>query len=328
MRRAPATACRPAGAPAAEPEACARFRHDVYAGLGAGRKTLPAKYFYDEPGSRLFDAICALDEYYLTRTETGILARHAASITAGMGANPVLVEFGAGSSVKVRLLLDALPSVQAFMPIDISGEHLLASCAQLAQDYPALNIVPVVGDFTQTIDLSAVAPPGQRTGFFPGSTIGNFGPSRARDLLAGMAHVLGRRARLVIGVDLVKPTTLLEAAYDDAKGVTAAFNLNLLARINRELDADFRLARFRHKAFFNAAERRIEMHLESLRAQTVRVGTRTFAFARGETIHTENSYKYTVNSFMALADGAGWRTRRTWTDADRLFSVHLLQADS
>jgi L-histidine N-alpha-methyltransferase len=327
MTEAPATAQRTAGAPAAETDERARFRLDVYAGLGAGQKTLPAKYFYDEAGSRLFDAICALDEYYLTRTETGILARHAAAITAGMGEHPVLVEFGAGSSVKVRLLLDALPSVRAFMPIDISGEHLLASCAQLAHAYPRLHIIPVVGDFTQTIDLSAVAPTGLRTGFFPGSTIGNFGPARARDLLAGMARVLGRRARLVIGVDLVKSTALLEAAYDDANGVTAAFNLNLLERINRELDADFRLDRFRHKAFFNATESRIEMHLESLRAQNVRVGTRTFSFAAGETIHTENSYKYTLDSFAALADAAGWRTRRTWTDDSRLFSVHLLQAD-
>ena len=312
-------------APTSESGSRAAFLRDVLAGLSASPKALPPKYFYDAEGSRLFDRICALPEYYPTRTELGILSENAPAI-ARLIEGCVLVEPGAGSTVKVRRLLEARPRLSAYLPIDISGAHLVAASRALAADHPDLRIMPLVADFADGIDL-AIAPPGRRVGFFPGSTIGNFEPAQALAFLRRFRQALGPGARLLIGVDLKKSPTILEPAYDDAQGVTAAFNLNLLRRMNRELGAEFVLERFRHRAFYAAEKGRIEMHLESRVAQTVRVAGRAFRFAVGETIHTENSYKYGIEEFAALAAGAGWRPGRVWTDRDRLFAVHYLTAD-
>lgn len=299
------------------------FRADVLAGLGASRKTLPAKYFYDAAGSRLFDAICELPEYYPTRTELGILEARAGEIADHAGPDARLVEFGAGSLVKVRVLLDAMDKPAACVPIDISADHLFAASRNLSDAYPALKVVPVVGDFTRSLALPSL--PGRRTmGFFPGSTIGNFTPSDARTFLREASRTLGPDALFVLGVDLKKERATLEAAYNDDAGVTAAFNLNLLARINRELDGTFDLSRFTHRAFFNEEESRIEMHLVSGSDQVVRAAGRTFRFSRGETIHTENSYKYDSQSVSSLALSAGWSVCATWTDEARLFGVFLL----
>jgi L-histidine Nalpha-methyltransferase len=310
-----------------QPEAPARaaFLRDALAGLSAKPKALPPKYFYDAEGSRLFDRICALPGDYPTRTEIGILADNAPAI-ARLIDGCVLVEPGAGSTVKVRRLLDARPRLAAYVPIDISGTHLVAASRALAADYPDLRVMPLVADFAEGIDL-AIAPPGRRVGFFPGSTIGNFDPADAQDFLRRFAQALGPGSGLLIGVDLKKSAAILEPAYDDAQGVTAAFNLNLLRRMNRELGADFVLGRFRHRAFYDPRKGRIEMHLESRLDQTVRIAGRAVRFAAGETIHTENSYKYTIEEFGALAAGAGWRPDRVWTDRDRLFAVHALTAE-
>ncbi|MGQ7793280.1 L-histidine N(alpha)-methyltransferase [Faunimonas sp. B44] len=301
-----------------------RFLRDVLDGLARQQKAIPPKYFYDAEGSRLFDAICALEEYYPTRTEIGILSRHAREIAGAIGPGAVLVEFGAGSAVKVRHILDAARDLRAFVPIDISGEHLIEASGALAADYPGLTVLPVVADFTGPLALDSMLPAGRRVGFFPGSTIGNFDPPEASALLGRFAAALGPGAGLVIGVDLEKPVPVLEAAYDDARGVTAAFNLNLLGRINRELGADFDLSAFAHRAVWNPESRAVEMHLVASRAQRVTVAGQTFDFAAGDTIHTESSYKYTVPRFHRIAEAAGWRADRLWTDPDRLFSLHYL----
>ena len=303
-----------------------RFLGDVLDGLARPQKAIPPKYFYDAEGSRLFDAICALDEYYPTRTEIGILSRHAPEIAEAIGPGAVLVEFGAGSAVKVRHILDAARDLRAFVPIDISGEHLIAASRALAADYPGLAVLPVVADFTGPLALDGLVPAGRRVGFFPGSTIGNFDPPEAGALLGRFAAALGNGAGLVIGVDLEKPVPVLEAAYDDAAGVTAAFNLNLLGRMNRELGADFDPSAFAHRAVWNEDTRAVEMHLVARFAQRVTIAGRAFDFAAGETIHTESSYKYTVPRFRRIAEAAGWRADRLWTDPDRLFSLHHLTA--
>ena len=300
------------------------FARDVIAGLGTSPKLLWAKYFYDDQGSALFEQITALPEYYPTRTELGILAHCAGEIAHFIPPGAALIEFGSGSTVKARILL-AAAAIAAYVPVDISAGFLNQEAARLKRDLPRLRILPVAADFTTPFELPAAVSLRAHVGFFPGSTIGNFEPSEAAKFLRHAARLLGRGALLIVGVDLVKDTAVLNAAYDDAAGVTAAFNLNLLRRINRELGADFDLDRFRHKAFFNAAESRIEMHLESLAAQKVRVCDRTISFARGETIHTESSYKYTVESFRALAAGAGWSPAAVWTDAKGHFSVHALR---
>lgn len=300
------------------------FRAAVLAGLGRKQKEIPAKFFYDAEGSCLFERICELDEYYPTRTDIAVLREHAGEMLAGLTpGRAVLVEFGSGASVKVRLLLDALEPA-CYVPIDISGEHLHAAAEQLAQDYPDLPILPVCADFTRPFGMPPSLPEGPRLGFFPGSTIGNFHPAEAVRILSGFAHRLGPDGRLLIGVDLKKDPRVLHAAYNDAAGVTAAFNMNLLVRINRELGGTFGLDAFRHEAFYNADAGRIEMHLVSLRNQTVRLSGRAFAFAAGETIHTENSYKYSIDEFVALAATAGYRPIGVWTDPARLFSNHLL----
>lgn len=309
------------------PDEVAAFRADVLAGLGARPKAISPKYFYDETGSRLFDLICRLPEYYPTRTELGILTAHAGDIGAAAGPGAVLVEFGSGSSEKVRLLLDAMQAPAAYVPIDISGPHMRAAIARLQRAYPAVTMRPVEADFTRLRALPPMSAPGRKVGFFPGSTIGNLTPEAAASFLANAADMLGPGAAFVVGFDLAKAPEILDAAYNDREGVTAAFNINLLARINRELGGDFDLSRFRHRAFYDPGEGRVEMHLESLVAQTARIGGTSFAFAPGETIHTENSYKYTSEAFIGLAGRAGWRARAVWTDPRQWFAVALLERD-
>ena len=302
-----------------------RFCIEVLAGLSRARKTLPCKYLYDERGSALFERICELDEYYPTRTELAILAAYADEMAERLGARCLLVEYGSGSGRKTRLLLDHLCEPAGYVPIDISSEALGASARALAADYPELEVLPVCADYTEPLELPRPARPAARRGvFFPGSTIGNFTPLEAQRFLGRMARVAGVGGGMLIGVDLRKDRSVLEPAYDDALGVTAAFNRNLLARINRELGADFELDRFRHLARWNAAAGRVEMHLVSEVEQRVRVADAEFRFAAGETIHTENSYKYALDEFAALAVQAGLAVRRVWTDRDALFSVQYL----
>jgi dimethylhistidine N-methyltransferase len=301
------------------------FARDVIAGLTAARKSLPAKYFYDDRGSALFEQITALPEYYPTRTELGILTDRARDIARLIPARAALIEFGSGSTVKARIVL-AAAAVAAYVPVDISAGFLASEAARLKRDLPRLQILPVAADFTRPFALPVKIRMHPRVGFFPGSTIGNFEPAEAEKFLAHAARLLGHGAHLIVGVDLAKDPAVLDAAYNDAAGVTAAFNLNLLRRINRELGGDFDLDGFRHRAFYNAAEHRIEMHLESRAAQTIHIGRRAIAFAAGETIHTENSCKYTIESFRVLAARAGWSPVETWTDAAGYFSVHALVA--
>ena len=306
--------------------ATSAFELDLVTALAARPRSISPKYFYDARGSELFDRICELPEYYPTRTELAILTRHAGEIARQMGPRAEIVEFGAGSLRKVRLLLDAMERPSRYLPIDISGEHLARSAAGLQRDYAGLDVQPVVADYTQRLSLPASVPgAGRRVGFFPGSTIGNFTPGEALHFLQGAAQVL-RGGALLLGADLVKDPAVLHAAYNDAQGVTAAFNLNLLARANRELGTRFVLEDYAHSAFYNAPQRRIEMHLMSRRRQQVALGGRSFELDEGETLHTENSYKFTIDGLRALAVQAGFRPGPVWTDADQLFSVHWLNA--
>jgi dimethylhistidine N-methyltransferase len=303
------------------------FVRDVVEGLSRPAKELPCKYFYDARGSRLFDRICRLEEYYPTRCELALLRRHGAALAEAVGPGCALVEYGSGSSLKTRLLLDRLPDAAAYVPVDISGEHLFRSARRLARHYPSLEVAPVCADFTRPFALPPLRRPvRRRVVYFSGSTIGNFGPAEAAALLAGIARLCGPGGGLLIGVDLDKDPRLLEAAYNDRLGVTAAFNLNLLARINRELGADFDLAAFRHHAFYDRRHRRIEMHLVSRRPQTAHVAGTAFAFAEGETIRTEYSHKYRPEDFRALARPAGLEVEQVWTDDERLYSVQYLRA--
>lgn len=303
------------------------FARDLVAGLQASPKRIPPKHFYDTAGSRLFERITALPEYYPTRAEMQILRDRAGAIADLVPTEGALVEFGSGSSAKVRLLLAKLPKLGAYVPVDISGEFLGEEARRLRAEHPALQVVPVAADFTKPFSVPEAVRGLARAGFFPGSTIGNFDPDDAKAFLRNAAAVLGPGAVFIVGVDLVKDENVLNRAYDDAQGVTAAFNLNLLARANRELRADFDLDAFAHHAFFNEEQSRIEMHLVSRKAQQVHVAGATVAFDEGETIHTENSYKYTVDGFVRLAADAGWRGSDVWTDKDRLFSVHALRAN-
>lgn len=298
------------------------FEADVLAGLRAPQKHIPAKYFYDETGSQLFERITELPEYYPTRCEMSILRERAGEIARLITPGAAIVEFGSGSNKKARLLLDAAPALAAYVPVDISGEMLEREAADLRADFPQLKVLPVAADFTQSFalpDAARAAP--RRIGFFPGSTIGNFEPPDAAEFLRNAGHILGRDGVLIVGVDLVKPVDVLNAAYDDAAGVTAQFNLNLLTRINRELGGTFKRDGFEHRAFFNSACSRIEMHLVSRQPQTAKVGGQAFAFRAGETIHTENSYKYSVDAFATLAGTMGWRPAGVWTDAAGYFSI-------
>jgi dimethylhistidine N-methyltransferase len=301
------------------------FAEAVLNGLARRPRAIPCRFLYDARGSELFEAITKLDEYYPTRTETALLEAHGAEIAELAGRGRALVEFGSGSSRKTSLLLGALKRVPAYIPIDISPASLREAAAWLAKRHPRLPIVPRVADFTATRSLPFAAQGHPKLGFFSGSTIGNLSHAGARAFLANAARLLGPGGAFLLGVDLKKPPAILIPAYNDARGVTAAFNLNLLARINRELDGTFELARFAHEAVCNEALGRMEMYLVSRGAQTVRAAGRRFSFADGERIHTENSHKYTVAEFQALARAAGWRPVKAWTDADRLFSLHLLR---
>ena len=310
------------GAPAQR----AAFLEDVLRGLSQPQKTVPSKWLYDEAGSELFEAITRLPEYYPTRTELAILQEAAPGLAEEISPGAALVEFGSGASVKTRLVLDAAPQIAVYVPVDISLDRLQASAAELSRDYPQLVVAPLAGDFTRGLELPDAARGRPRTGFFPGSTIGNFTRPEAIAFLRAAAQLLGAGAYMLVGVDLVKDERVLLAAYDDAQGVTAAFNSNLLARINREHGAGFDLAGFGHEARWNPAESRIEMHLRSLRAQEAAVDGRVFRFEPGETIHTENSHKYTVAGFAATAAEAGWRSARAWTDGREQFAVVLLKS--
>ena len=301
------------------------FRHDVTVGLSSQPKRLPSKYFYDERGSLLFEAICELDEYYPTRQETALLATAAPEISKFISPRAALIEFGSGASVKTRLILDAAPQIGAYIPMDISDDALEPAAASIRWAYPDLKVAPLVGDFTQPIHLPTAADGRPRTGFFPGSTIGNFTPTEGVAFLKTARALLGGGAQFIVGVDLVKDERVLVAAYDDARGVTAAFNLNLLARINRELEGNAEPSNFAHRAVWNARERRMEMHLVSRIAQSFRVAGRTIQMAAGETIHTENSYKFTLEGFADMADQAGWRVGARWVSPDPAFAVFLLQ---
>lgn len=314
---------RPAGTEGrTDPDA--RFLADVLAGLGRPQKELPCKYFYDAAGSALFDAICETPEYYPTRCELEIMRAHAAEMGRRLGRGCLVIEYGSGSSVKTRWLLKHLPRPAAYVPVDISAEHLHHSAGELARRFPDIEIHPVAADFTEPFDLPLVATDvARRAVYFPGSTIGNFAPDEAIRLLKAVAEVCGPGGALLIGVDLKKDEAVLNAAYNDAAGVTAEFNLNLLTRINRELDADFDRGGFAHRAYYNAAAGRVEMHLVSRRNQTVRIGRTDVRFRAGETIHTENSHKYTPGEFGALAARAGFRPAGLWTDPAHRFSVQL-----
>jgi dimethylhistidine N-methyltransferase len=301
------------------------FARDLLAAFGTRPHRIAPKYFYDAEGSRLFDRICNLPEYYPTRTELAILERSVGEMAALAGPGAEIVEFGAGSLRKVRLLLEAFDAPSRYVPIDISGEYLRDAAAVLRREFAGLDVHPLVADYTQPLDLPPAAKGTRRIGFFPGSTIGNFTPAEASAFLRGAAEVL-RGGALVLGADLVKDPAVLHAAYNDAQGVTAAFNLNLLARANRELGANFVLPQFAHYAFYNAPEQRIEMHLVSRERQAVSFCGERFTLAEGESLHTENSTKYTVDGLRALATEAGFRPGPVWTDPERLFSVHWLHA--
>jgi len=299
------------------------FRSAALRGLSKVQKEIPAKYFYDETGSRLFDAICVLDEYYPTRAELGILRTQAKEISKLIARGSVIIELGSGSSRKVQYLLDAFDQPRAYVPIDISRKHLLNAANDLAANYDDIDVIPVCADFVNSFKLPSTLPPGPCMVFFPGSTIGNFHFDEARELLCGLAWQLNEGDSLLVGVDLKKDPHILRAAYNDQKGITAAFNLNLLTRMNRELGASFDLDAFVHRADYNMPPGRIEMHLVSTADQTVTVADQVVRFRAGETIHTENSYKYSVEEFQRLAEGAGFMPVRVWTDDPPLFSVHL-----
>jgi dimethylhistidine N-methyltransferase len=302
------------------------FAAAVLSGLSRPHKSLPCRFLYDAVGSALFEEITGLPEYYPTRTEIGILEAHAPEMLQGVGYETVLVEFGSGSSVKTEILLGAVGGLGAYIPIDISQSALADAQARLRVRFPKLDVRLIAADFSAPIALPADVAQRRKLGFFPGSTIGNFPPMEATRLLAAMRETLSPDARLVIGVDLKKDPRRLVRAYDDAAGVTAAFNLNLLARINRELAGGFDLDAFRHAAIYNPLDGRVEMHLVSLRDQLVSVGKAQFRFRAGETIHTENAYKYSIPQFREMAQSAGWTSRRVWSDASGLFSVHELVA--
>jgi dimethylhistidine N-methyltransferase len=302
------------------------FRDAVLRGLGRARKSIPCKFLYDTRGSALFEAICRLPEYYPTRTEIAILQENAGEIAKRIGPHGRLIEFGSGASTKARILLQALDRPAAYVPVDISREHLRDAAASLAEDFPWLPVVAVCADYTRPFPLPPLpGPDGKRVGFFPGSTIGNFEPDAAVDFLTNYARILGPGGEMLIGVDLKKDPEILNAAYNDRAGVTAEFNLNLLERINRELDGDLKIDRFEHVAFYNETEGRIEIYIRSLANQEAWIAGKLVLFGKGELIHTEYSYKYSVPEFRALAAQAGFHPIRIWSDPGELFSVHYFQ---
>lgn len=317
-------ACAPISppTPSCTPGQTQAFRSDVHRGLSAPQKLIRARWLYDTTGSQIFAEITALEEYYPTRTETALLERHGRKIARLVGPGRALVEFGSGSSTKSRLLLQEVAAA-AYVPIDISGEHMRRSCDQLSSIFPKFPILPVEADFTGPVSLPVTLAPLYKLGFFPGSTIGNLVPQEAVDLLRSMRETLGEGARLLIGMDRVKETSRLIAAYDDRQGVTARFNLNLIERINREIGADMPREAFRHLVRWNAEWRRIEMHLEALEDVEFTVGGCGFSMRRGETIHTENSHKYSPGSARMLLQAGGWEPTHIWTDPRENFMLIL-----
>jgi len=304
------------------------FREAVLDGLQKPQKKVPSKFLYDDRGSKLFDRICEQEEYYPTRTEMGIMRAHADEMAEKIGARVRLVEYGSGSSRKIRILLDHLDDPVVYVPIDISGEHLVEAAEALAADYPNLPVQPLCADYTSSVDLPPPPAPVARTvGYYPGSTIGNFRPEDARAFLARVADTLGTDGGFLIGVDLQKDVDVLEAAYNDAAGVTAAFNKNLLRRMNRELDATFDLDQFEHLSVWNEKKGCIESFLRSRAAQTVTVAGHSVSFEAGERIHTEYSYKYTLEGFANLAASAGFSVETVWTDDRSYFSVQYCAVD-
>ena len=301
------------------------FLPAVIEGLSLPQKQLSSKYFYDQTGSSLFEQITELPEYYPTRTEIGLLKTHANEFSELIGPGASLVEFGSGSSKKVRIILDALQKPSAYLPIDISKDYLIESAKDLARSYPDLIVVPISADYTRPLVLPVIPNELVRVGFFPGSTIGNFTPEEAIKFLRAVSIDLGTGNGLLIGVDLKKDTDILFAAYDDEAGVTAEFNLNILRHINRELGADLDLEGFKHEVRWEADKGRIEMHLVSKYDQKASINGHIFRFAAGESIHTEDSHKYTIDAFHSLAEEAGWRSHCHWTDSNDLFSIHYLQ---
>ncbi len=300
---------------------------EVLTGLAKPQKRISSKYFYDERGSKLFEQICDLDEYYVTRTELTLLRAHAKDIADAVGPGAAMIEFGSGASLKERILLDALVAPVAYIPVDISKDHLLGAARALATDYPDLPVHGVCADYTRHFDLPEIAAKGNHFGFFPGSTIGNFSRPEAAEFLRKAGQTLGKGAGMVVGVDLKKDPAILHAAYNDASGVTAAFNLNLLIRVNRELGADFDLDAFSHMARYDASGGYVEMLLRSEREQTVTISGQQFDFTVGETIHTEFSCKYGVDEFRQLAAGVGMTPAHCWVDEKELFSIHYLVVD-
>jgi dimethylhistidine N-methyltransferase len=307
-------------------EAGSEFAAALIAGLSQRRKSIPCRFFYDAAGSALFERITEQPEYYPTHTEMGILAAHAGDLASLAAPGTVLIEFGSGSSLKTELLLARMTDLYAYVPIDISGAALADAQARIAERFPSLKVLPVQGDFSQPLQLPDDISARPRLGFFPGSTIGNLTQNEAIELLSNMRAILGADGRLIIGADLKKDVRRLIAAYDDAAGVTAAFNLNLLHRANSELGADFDVAAFTHSATYDVRHGRIDMHLVSRAEQTVRVQGHRFRFAAGERIHTEHSHKYDIEGFRDLAARAGWTGQSVWTDPENLFSVHVLAA--
>ena len=303
------------------------FAQAVLAAFARKPRSLPCRFFYDAHGSVLFEEITQLEEYYPTRVETALLEAYGAEIAERMGHARVLIEFGSGSSRKTSLLLSALGHVTIYVPFDVAGESLAEAAEWLSERHDGLAIRPLVDDFTKTSTLPVVARRSRKVGFFSGSTIGNLAHAEAHAFLVNATRLLGRGAAFLIGVDLKKDPAILIPAYNDRRGVTAAFNLNLLERINRELGGDVDVGRFAHDAIYDEPHGRIEMHLVSLARQTVRVLGREFRFAKGERIHTENSHKYSVDGFRSLASSAGWTPADVWIDQDQLFSLHLLRLD-
>lgn len=301
------------------------FRADVLAGLSQEQKAVPARWFYDERGSQLFEEITRLPEYYPTRAETEILKARGEEFAELIGGARAVVEFGSGSSVKTPLLLRAI-APSAYVPLDISGDFLRAAAAQLSDIFPGLPVIPVEADFMKPVSLPENVAHLAKLGFFPGSTIGNLVPSTAVDLLRSMRSTLGENALLLIGMDLIKDVRVLEAAYDDAAGVTAEFNLNLVHRINRELDGTIPASALRHAALWNDNHARIEMHLEALRDIAFQVSGRVFTMRKGETIHTENSHKFDRRSQIMLLLAGGWTPVKLWTDSEKRFSLVLAEA--
>jgi len=298
------------------------FRDAALEGLSRPQKQISSKFLYDERGSKLFDRICELDEYYPTRTEIGIMQAYVQEMVAAIGPRARLVELGSGSSLKTRILLDHLDDLSVYVPIDISKAHLVAAAEQIAEEYPRIPVQPLCADYTATFELPDPPRPTARTVvYYPGSTVGNFQPDDAKAFLRRIAEGLDDDAGLLIGVDLKKEVDVMEAAYNDAEGVTAAFNKNLLRRMNRELDATFDLDRFEHHSVWDEEKGCVESFLRSTEEQTVRVAGRSFAFGAGETIHTEYSYKYTLDDFADLMAAAGFSVEKVWTDDRSYFSV-------